>query len=718
MKYYSLQQDYEELISLENLLLDCRRRLILAGESGLSGIEKKDEVRLVGTGFSAVLAFHALRAHCRVSAVYDTAAKTGTIDLPGVETLPFSALSTDESTPVIVACAPGMAGEIMARVDSAGSGAERVLLFAHGDEVNSLERSDDSGWLHLNMSYRCVNVAVNMARRYRPVVLGASAPVHVMGTGLAGLLARHGVSMARMECGGYVDQAPLPEGSDLLVTVAPETFAGNERELCGGIPCRSAQFLFRRGDGEIPAWSMDGFTGCRLLGGGEEGYVFDANGPDGKRYCFKRFYTERDRSREIEWCRSFADGPSCLSWMGEVQGIPGDGAETGICYPYVELAHIPFMDESRDATLRATVAYCLQFQQAHVEKGRAPSTMPGGIHALCDRSGVLRFIDIGNFPPALAECDPERLKGYVIKGLAGLTHETLFSGKGWKNLESEESRRILADRLETSASELPGWYVNLLCEVLALPAGRFGETATYAGLVDKYALDTPVLAQEVAERAHSLTPVPAPGPMDGGWYQERIYQSYRYKAGNLEGSGRTGSKYGLIRESFEELVSGSSYLDIGSNMGFFVGKAALLTEKQCIGIEKRGEFRLQSERMFKEIGANNAKVVNTNVVLGTPLPESDVMSAFAIIHHLYLMGGSFSSLEAMVGYMADSVRKSLFIEYVYNPGYLERAEALHKRAFDDYTEQGMVDALSQHFPSVRKLAEVSPTRTVYLAERG
>ncbi|MCG8552203.1 MAG: hypothetical protein MI799_17510, partial [Desulfobacterales bacterium] len=237
-------------------------------------------------------------------------------------------------------------------------------------------------------------------------------------------------------------------------------------------------------------------------------------------------------------------------------------------------------------------------------------------------------------------------------------------------------------------------------------------------LAQKYAPNPPVLPNDVSAQAHGLTSLPSAYPIKESaaepWFQERLYQNFRYKRGKIEGAGPTGHKYSLIAEEFERIVSGSSYLDIGSNMGFFVAKAALLTDKPCIGIEKKGTFRLQAEHVFKVVGTKNARVIRARFNPNFPLTDSDVVSAFAVIHHLYLMDGAFISLASMVDYLAMAARKALFIEFIHNPGYKEKAEIMHGRSFNDYTETRLVNALKQRFSSVRKLAEVSPSRVVYL----
>ncbi|MCG8552687.1 MAG: hypothetical protein MI799_19960, partial [Desulfobacterales bacterium] len=473
MNYIALKQDYEELIALEHLLLDCQRRLILANEKKFINFKKNSNIHIVGTGFSAVLAFHALRSSSKILSVYDPFKKNDFYELPGTVNKSLEKFPTDSEGLVLLACAPGIAKELMVRVQNIAQGCELILLFADDDSENTIKYDMRSGWIRLNMSYRCINKAANMARCYRPVTIASPAPVYVMGSGLAGLIAQLGLGMAGIKFAGYVNQSKVTRETDLLVTYADETFSGKERSLCDGICCRSAQFLFRAGDSVIPGLAVDGFSECRLLGSGEEGDVFDAVGPDGSRYCYKRFYNARDRTEELNWVRSFADGPPCLAWMGDACGVPDERAERGICYPYIKLMHIPFMDEGRDRTLRATVSYCLQFQAAHISRARVPATMPGGIHVMCDESGKLRYVDIGNYPPALSECGPELLKGFVIKGLAGLTHETIFPGKLWKDLQSEKKLLTLAERLYSEQIKVPHWYRDMINEALSLPAESF-----------------------------------------------------------------------------------------------------------------------------------------------------------------------------------------------------------------------------------------------------
>lgn len=95
------------------------------------------------------------------------------------------------------------------------------------------------------------------------------------------------------------------------MTAAPHTFSGREEDMCSHVQCRSAQFLFRKGDEQIPALSDQGITSLRLLGGGEEGYVFAGKNARGGACYYKRFFEKQDRSCVLELVNSFADGPEC-----------------------------------------------------------------------------------------------------------------------------------------------------------------------------------------------------------------------------------------------------------------------------------------------------------------------------------------------------------------------------------------------------------------------
>lgn len=401
--------------------------------------------------------------------------------------------------------------------------------------------------------------------------------------------------------------------------------------------------------------------------------------------------------------------------------MPDAGAAQGVVSPGLELAHIPFMDETRDEVLRPVAAYCLQTQAEHVSRGRIPATMPGGIHAMCGRDGGLRFVDVGNIPPLLADGSFGELKNAVIKGLAGLAHETLFCGRSWKIGNPADSAQAVAVRLEQGGLALPPWYLDMLREVLALDAARFSDPRTYQELQQRHGLTRPVLPAEVAARAFSPALGVPPAPtvrLDGKtWFRECLYQTFLYRAGEVEPFGPTGEKYGLIRDVFEKEVRGAEYLDIGSNLGFFLAKAALSGARRCTGIEKNLDLQVQSRRMFATVNLSNVDVCAMRVANGSPLPGHDVITAPAIIHHLYLIDGSFPRLGDLVESFARAARKSLIIEYVHNPGYRERAQAAHGRDFGDYSEEGLAQELARRFSYVEKLADVSDTRAIYFAAR-
>jgi len=728
MHRISLQQPYDDLVALECLLKDTPRRLQQANKQGLLHAPRKMKIHIVGASFSAILAYHALRTYAEVQGIYDPSAALAQDMLPQMPVLPLQALQKVDDGLVLLAAAPTMASDVMAQIDKLmDPSVPKALLFAPDDAHNSIIPADSQGWLRLNMSYRCVNFAVNLSRRYRPISTDAPTSTLIMGNGLAGLLARMSLDMAKLDCAGFVtlDQCEtglskdIPANCDLLVTYAPHTFRGREKHLCQSISCRSAQFLFREADAEIAAATIDGFTGCRFLGGGEEGMVFEATAPNGTPCTFKSFFKAEDRSTLLAWTASFADASPCISWMHEVSGVPNGRAEKGIVSPALKLAQIPFMDEGSDAVLRATVPYCLQVQQAHIQRRFVPSTMPGGIHAMCDEQGLLRFVDVGNQPPSLASCSPSTLKRYIIKGLAGLTHETIFPGKGWKGLESAQYMQAVGEQLDTFATTLPQWYRKLLHEVLGMAPELFFEETTYKDLQSRYGLGEPRLPKDVTATAHAPARGVAPAPSvdrDGeDWFQESRYQTFFYRHGSLQGYGPTGEKHDLIRDAFAHEVRGATYMDIGSNQGFFLAKAALSGATQCLGIEKIPDVQFQAERMVAAVGLSNVSVSNIRLAKDVPLPAHDVISAFAIIHHLYLIDGSFPTIDDLVAWFAKAAKKSLFIEYTHNPGYKERAGKMHGRTFDDYTEDGLVTALKHLFSRVEKLADVSSTRAIYLA---
>ena len=724
MPAYSLRQPYLECVELDCLLRDAPRRLLQAGEQGLLPQSKDMAIHVVGSGFSAVLAYHALRDAASLAAIHDPAEALPN-DLFGATGLStMNALDQiREGQTVLLAAAPTKAHELMSEIDTVvGPNVRKILLFAP-DGQDQVQAADDSGWIRLNMNYRCVHMAVNLSRRYRAIPCDNEAPTAIMGTNLAGLLARMALVMARSEFAGFVEpgqDAPVP-GSMLLVTLAPHTFADKEESLCAGSGYASAQFLFRETDATIQAFAWDGFSNLRLLGAGEEGMVFEALDPSGEPCCYKAFFRAQDRSELMAWSASIAPAAPGLAWMAEARGVPDAHAGQGVVQPMVKLAHIPFMDESKDEVLRALVTHSLQVQKGLVGCGYLPGTMLGGIHAMCDRDGALRFVDMGNLPPRIDQVPAQVLKASVIKGLAGLAHETLFSGITWSVKDPVHYAQAVAERIGQGDAGLPQWYPAMLRDVLAMAPQAFTDPAAYGALAERHGLGRATLPRDVAERAHSpaLGVAPAPRVLENGqsWYRECLYQTFLYRPGQVQGFGRTGDKYALIREPFEREVRGRKYLDIGSNQGFFLAQASLKGAERCTGIEQVPELQVQSRRMFQEVGLDNVEILGLKVGSGSPLPEYDVVSAFAVIHHLYLVGGSYARFADLVDYLAQAARKCLFIEYVHNPGYLERAQRRHARDFSDYTEQIMAQELERRYSHVEKLADVSDTRSVYCATR-
>ena len=379
------------------------------------------------------------------------------------------------------------------------------------------------------------------------------------------------------------------------------------------------------------------------------------------------------------------------------------------------------MDQERDEVLRALAAHCLQTQEGHVARGHVPATMLGGIHAMCEPDGSLRFVDIGNLPPRVDEVPEQALRHRLSRDWPGLAHETLFSGTSWSVKDPARYAHAVAERLEHGETGLPGWYPGLLRDVLAMEPSLLANPATFQDLRDRYGLTRAKLPRDVAGRAHAPAQGAAPAPRvrEGGetWFRECLYQTFLYRPGEVRGFGRTGDKYALIREAFERQTPGGEYLDIGSNQGFFLARASLCGAARCTGVEQVPELQVQSRRMLDAVGLTNVDILGLRLSSASPLPEHDVVTAFAIIHHLYLVGGSYARFSDLVEYLSQAARKCLFIEYVHNPGYREKAQQRHARDFSDYTEETMAQTLERCFPHVDKLADVSNTRSIYHAWR-
>ena len=270
MHSLSLGQPYPECVELECLLRDAPRRLTQAREQGILPDSPGTAIHVVGSGFSAVLAFHALRSRASMQGVHDPAGS-----LPGdifgkTPLLPLDSIARcDARFAIVLAVAPRRASEMMARIDQVAEGRFTKILLFSPDDDDTVAKAPEDGWIRLNMSYRCVNFAVNVSRRYRAIPCDNAAATAIMGNNLAGLLARMALFMTGKSFAGFVEpgqDAPTRD-SDLLVTFAPHTLAGMDVSRCAGRGYASAQFLFRQADAAIPAAEMDGFTDLRLARG-------------------------------------------------------------------------------------------------------------------------------------------------------------------------------------------------------------------------------------------------------------------------------------------------------------------------------------------------------------------------------------------------------------------------------------------------------------------
>lgn len=199
------------------------------------------------------------------------------------------------------------------------------------------------------------------------------------------------------------------------------------------------------------------------------------------------------------------------------------------------------------------------------------------------------------------------------------------------------------------------------------------------------------------------------------------YQEYSITANTIEPlpiDKSLSRKQELVKRFFrKEFMKDKSVLDLGSNGGFFdfwaeQNDAAKITS---LDIDEKYLKTIESVKSFW--GFKNVNTVNANVQDWNE--PADVVLAFAIIHWLYSCTSAYGSLDAVINKLASLTNYLLVIEWVapedaaiQNFGHID----FNSQIIDQpYSLAAFENALKSQFEKVEILAEVNPTRVVYVA---
>ena len=127
---------------------------------------------------------------------------------------------------------------------------------------------------------------------------------------------------------------------------------------------------------------------------------------------------------------------------------------------------------------------------------------------------------------------------------------------------------------------------------------------------------------------------------------------------------------------------------------------------------------LEIMRKLKErFNFENISIVNKNIT-NYDCP-ADVVFALALIHWIYSCTSAFGSLNATVSFFKKLTRESLFVEWI-DPSdsaieFFKHTKYNRDFIKEPYNKDNFISALKNNFTKVEKIADIIPTRQLYLA---
>lgn len=197
----------------------------------------------------------------------------------------------------------------------------------------------------------------------------------------------------------------------------------------------------------------------------------------------------------------------------------------------------------------------------------------------------------------------------------------------------------------------------------------------------------------------------------------RGYQNFMARRGRLtlaETDAKLTAKCRALHPVFGDLVRGKTVLDLGSNAGFFSFWAAdcgatSVTALDISEINCKGAAR--GARMF----GWPVKVIAAGVEQCDT--RADVVLALSVIHWLcspHVQLGQFDTLDRMIGHLAGLARETLVVEWMDLEDPTIRS---WKEVRNTYTKEQFLNALGEHFTSIKALPRTASTRQIYIASK-
>ena len=197
----------------------------------------------------------------------------------------------------------------------------------------------------------------------------------------------------------------------------------------------------------------------------------------------------------------------------------------------------------------------------------------------------------------------------------------------------------------------------------------------------------------------------------------RGYQNFRVGSSIIEPLNeghvfaKTDSKFQIIDHLFSEIGPNKSYCDIGSNLGLYCFLASVKYGWSSTGIDYNPDYLEVSNTIScrYEMG-----VEFKEEIFGNLDGNFDVVSLFAVIHHIFDRTEKFGSLEVIASRLDKITKEFCIIEF---PTELDdKAKKWTKReaATSEYSEQKFIDSMQTYFPSYKRLEGVIATRPFFV----
>lgn len=708
---------------------------------------KDREYVIYGIGPFGMMALNCLRAHgYRFGFIADQHPDYEQ-DFLGVPLVRPENMAFNDQSVILLCVPPDQYGDVLERIHKTDGydGQPIITLFDRFGHITAYDTADaDPAISTLGMDYLLYKIIYQLVRSLNFV--WPQDKMHskfcIYGAGLAGFLSLYYLRQMGVDVVSFSDRNPEFHGkhflgvpvvepdmiaqqgaTDVIVTTAPgsaDSVIAMLKESTDQLS--SIQFLYSSYE-ELQRNSDLGYSLLEYLGSGTNAMVFKAQAPDGKLGVLKQYLDIRTlrihaHEHRLEG-RLEHEFPHCI--------LPYETVTAGrdykaLFYQDRDLMPIPQQFTNYTAVIWTCLEVFLRFQRFMVTKmGRMSTELVQVPNVLCDKQGNMHLVDTDWD----MEIQPGKLKMGTIAlllGLHGPGIERFYAKyKPLPEVAYDESlyqslvQEFTAYKQENSA---PQWLYDIVSEVIDLDEDALLREETYSDFIDRYCIGTRLPEDLLLQILSTNWYLPANYHLmfdRDTFHEERTYQHFRFKPGSIEPLPTSGTeiKYALFKQHILPEIQGKTYADLGSNHGFFVIKGALEGARMATGLDSNFTNNYSAMKTASAVGVTNVDFHTVDIPSPCFKQTFDVVSAYAIIHHLYFWPKEPVSLEEIVGYLADMTNETLFIEFPLTAEHAYEHYDNFQERKKGYTEDIFRQAMEGRFKTVECLGETIEGRVMY-----